>query len=979
MYARCPDSGGYQFYWNAMQTGTTPAVVAAGLVYSTEFDSKQGPKVSALLSGQTYWSGINIINPPVPPSIFVPGVSAAWFGQSPGGSETVHQGDYNYYRVDFSDLEGSAAMNLVGATIGLGSGYSGNCSIQYLPGTRQLSVLDAQGRVYASATIGQGGILAGPYCSVYSTLSSASSPGTTLSLFLSVAFNSAGNFSVYGWAQALNGVVSGPVLPVSGALTVQAYLTTLVSPAGSGTISPSSGWYNPGVVSIAATPNSGYIFSSFSGALSGTTNPQNLAIIGSAVVTANFAAIPQPLTLPAGLKGINYFPRGHAWFSMLYDWYTQDCTTSTELGSCTSGSTVAQVVATDLAKLKLDGFNLIHLYLYDQDIVQTTFQNYALATSLTAPGFVGWDNGGPQNSPGQPNGPHDSGHNQWTALAEFASLAKQNGIWIMLDFAAFRPSREMALSQCGHTVCNGANCANFSYPPNSSCPSGYACSSFTNAAVGCNYAAWVSSFIDYLAPYQNVLVWGLNWSLGPGPQDPFWQTSCGTTGQNAYQQILSHLQQHPYGSPSGRALIAVDDVVIAGTADPDTPACTTLSTNTKPQLGFYPSNWQDAQKKAYAWQNLPSSEPAPDLYSVELYNANAGDLQAALECVLGTPNQTCPATRATCNSSILQCPIPASKIFVTEFATGSSFEGSPIGNATAGYGDEQTPTTTATGQAQWITQTLCAMNHAGVRNTGYFGYYDAYSWWARNYSYNASQLAWLGFWGLKSELPSAYNPASDGQKPSWSAMSTFNPNACPGAGVAPTPVVAMLPPDGAIPSAGANPYYTIGDTANVYYSAANVTSLSMTTTPGSLLPQSFMSCDQTPALLELGSTVVGSCGFAVFNRMASAGSGFFTLSGSNNDADGAPAGVSTPAPQISTPVTVGLSPIISGLVDFNTGQQCNLTINPACVLAVSQLDTIEIFGAGFNPIPPVGIRLLWRATTCSLETGTTSGTLPVDR
>lgn len=156
MFARCPDAGGYQFFWNAMQGGTTPADIVACFVENSEFASKQGAKASALLAGQTYWNRIQIVDSPVPSSDYMPTASAVWFGQSPGGSETVHQGDYATYRIDFTDNEGSAELSLVGTTIGLSSAYSGNCSIQFLPGSQQLSVLDASGHVYASGTIGQG-------------------------------------------------------------------------------------------------------------------------------------------------------------------------------------------------------------------------------------------------------------------------------------------------------------------------------------------------------------------------------------------------------------------------------------------------------------------------------------------------------------------------------------------------------------------------------------------------------------------------------------------------------------------------------------------------------------------------------------------------------------------------------------------------------------------------------------------------------
>lgn len=77
-------------------------------------------------------------------------------------------------------------------------------------------------------------------------------------------------------------------------------LTTSVLPAGAGTVTvtPTSadGWYdNTQVLQITATPGSGNTFSSFSGDLTGTVNPQSLAMVAPRSVVANFAAInPQP-------------------------------------------------------------------------------------------------------------------------------------------------------------------------------------------------------------------------------------------------------------------------------------------------------------------------------------------------------------------------------------------------------------------------------------------------------------------------------------------------------------------------------------------------------------------------------------------------------------------------------------------------------------------------------------------------------------
>src|SRR5581483_9474749 len=84
----------------------------------------------------------------------------------------------------------------------------------------------------------------------------------------------------------------------------QYYLTTTVSPAGGGTISPASGWYTSGsVVQVSATPASGYVFSGFSGSLGGTANPQYLTVSGTESVMANFTAQAPSITSVSPTSG----------------------------------------------------------------------------------------------------------------------------------------------------------------------------------------------------------------------------------------------------------------------------------------------------------------------------------------------------------------------------------------------------------------------------------------------------------------------------------------------------------------------------------------------------------------------------------------------------------------------------------------------------------------------------------------------------
>ncbi|MGH7455618.1 MAG: InlB B-repeat-containing protein, partial [bacterium] len=83
-------------------------------------------------------------------------------------------------------------------------------------------------------------------------------------------------------------------LDLSGGVS-QFALTVNTAPQGGGSVAldPPGGTYNAGtMVTLTATPNSGYQFSGWSGDLSGSTNPATTTMDGNKNVTATFTAVP---------------------------------------------------------------------------------------------------------------------------------------------------------------------------------------------------------------------------------------------------------------------------------------------------------------------------------------------------------------------------------------------------------------------------------------------------------------------------------------------------------------------------------------------------------------------------------------------------------------------------------------------------------------------------------------------------------------
>ncbi|MGH9454100.1 MAG: hypothetical protein ACRD2O_09055, partial [Terriglobia bacterium] len=649
----------------------------------------------------------------------------------------------------FSDTAGYAALAQVYLLMNSGINADNACMVRYDVGANVFYLVSDGGSYLSPIAPGSGGADSNSRCTLSGAGSTVSGSGTNLTVHIALTFEPLfdGTWPLYLLAQDINGAISG--WADDGAWTVVAAstvpITVTTGPSGlSLTVdsvactAPCTFQWTPGSLhTVTATSPQGtggtqYAFSSWS---DGGAQTHSITTPSAATTyTAAYTTVAPPLTLPGVLKGVTYFPRGHAWYRMLYDWYSYDCVTSSEPLSCVSGETVASIVSADLAQLKSRGINFIHLFLWDTQLLKDA----GLLTS--GPGFNPSD---PTSSSGAVGG-----KTQWQALEDFVAAASQNGIYLDLHFAAAWPADDIAGGQNGATV-------------------------------GEAYATWVNSFITDLTVVrnnQNILIWGINYSaFGPvqSPSDPtsiFWQTM--------YPLVLQTVQQHPY--PTGRALLAVD----ANFYGP--PAAGPVLA----QLGGYHWTWQQAQQNAtYFRQQL---NLVPDIFNFQLWNANSGDLDANLQCLAGQTNSVCPTTPDQSCSGPCDV-IPFNKMVATEFGAGSSMEAPLLGDSIASYGDANEPTTTAAGQVQWLTDTLCVFSSLGLPAYVYHGLYDSASMWEEDWDQSGQQLAWNGYWGLTSE--------TGVDKP---ARQAFMVN--PSCSAPPTPVIALQ---------SDATQYTIGDSGKI--------------------------------------------------------------------------------------------------------------------------------------------------------------------
>ena len=160
------------------------------------------------------------------------------------------------------------------------------------------------------------------------------------------AYISAGTYDVRLEATSSSGLGNIDNITVTNASAASCSSTTVTytlstSISGSGTVNPSNGTYESGtVVSVSATPSSGYTFSGWSGDASGTTNPLSITMNSNKSITATFTQTTSPATLVKHGEGSSSqtITLGESIVSFYYSWTNA---TTVSVSGMPSGITTA--------------------------------------------------------------------------------------------------------------------------------------------------------------------------------------------------------------------------------------------------------------------------------------------------------------------------------------------------------------------------------------------------------------------------------------------------------------------------------------------------------------------------------------------------------------------------------------------------------------------------------------------------------------
>ncbi len=530
-------------------------------------------------------------------------------------------------------------------------------------------------------------------------------------------------------------------------------------------------------------------------------------------------------------NGVNYSPRYHAYFRMLKDWNQYDPRL---------GKHVYEAADDDMDLLSRNGFNLLHLYLWDKQLLDDAVLDRWCPfdpDSGRRPAGCSPPYSEPAGFPNFPNSPTSTpeGASQFAALQDFVARAERHGLFVALHFAS------------GTLIEQEGRLSQQAPPPGSAIPS---CDDLT-----AGFSRWASQFITALTPvHRNVLLWGVAFAFGSDASDQTDLTGNPSLYNRCFGQIYQAVdtasrQSAPAGMQGMLGLIGVN---------PEFPFVAPAGASAarqfrRPQSGY---SWDIAttQRAVKSMTDeltaLYGRPRSPDVYMFSFYNANAADLAKSVDALIHSTDGD--PSRVT---------VPADRIFPIEFAISSS------GTHADSWGDNQTPTTTVDGQDTWLRNTLCAFRSLGIEKFAYWAMYDAVNLWVNAPWYNqGQQLAWNGYWGL------AFEPPEAGFKPAWATLALFNRS--------PDALACRANPAPNITAWPLSDYVTIGQTPKIIWTATETTSLAL----DGQAQGGAWACDASDSFLggrAFSTTLAGSCAFTFGAATNSPGDRVFTLSAHN--------------------------------------------------------------------------------------------------
>ena len=258
---------------------------------------------------------------------------------------------------------------------------------------------------------------------------------------------------------------------VSGTAIQYYTLTAAASPTagGSVTLNPTGGSYASGTsVTLTAVPNSGYLFSSWSGGLTGSTNPATIIMDGNKTITANFVvAVCSDVTLYAAKD--NWLRASQA---------TTNYGGATTLSMNPNGTNSQfALLQWDLSSIPTNAtINTASLTFYVTDVSPNTYYLYNLKRSWvegtgttdntpsttssnwnTTDGVTTWGTGGAQNTTSDRNNTNlwGAGTSTFTSLGDATVALNPSGVGVVQEWY------NTPASNFGLTIQNPATASNY--------------------------------------------------------------------------------------------------------------------------------------------------------------------------------------------------------------------------------------------------------------------------------------------------------------------------------------------------------------------------------------------------------------------------------------------------------------------------------------------------------------------------------------